>query len=203
MRSPDAQSLLDRARAGDARAWSQLLEGCRPYLRVMAARQVGGALRARVDPSDVVQLTFLEAHQGRAKFRGAATAELMGWLRAVLANNVATLVERHVVAQRRSVEAERAFAGGAESSAAAPPGACEVSSPSQRAMRGESALALAEAILRLPADQAEAVRLRHLEGWTLAQMATELGRSEVAVASLIKRGLQGLREDLGRGASPQ
>jgi RNA polymerase sigma-70 factor (ECF subfamily) len=60
-------------------------------------------------------------------------------------------------------------------------------------MLGEAAARLAEAIESLPEDQREAIRLRHLEGWTLEQLAVRFGRSESAVAGLLKRGLRGLR----------
>ena len=70
------------------------------------------------------------------------------------------------------------------------------SSPSSRAMRGEAAVRLAQAMDRLPIDQCEAIRLRYLEGSSLTQIATEMQRSEVAAAGLLKRGLRGLRNDL-------
>jgi RNA polymerase sigma-70 factor (ECF subfamily) len=63
-------------------------------------------------------------------------------------------------------------------------------------MRGESAVQLALAIATLPEAQQEAIRLRHLEGMSLAQIAQQMERSEEAVAGLIKRGLRGLRDRL-------
>ena len=60
-------------------------------------------------------------------------------------------------------------------------------------MRGELAVRIAKEVERLPDDQREAVRLRHLEGWSLAQLAQHFGRGESAVAGLIKRGLRALR----------
>jgi RNA polymerase sigma-70 factor (ECF subfamily) len=53
---------------------------------------------------------------------------------------------------------------------------------------------LAQAVETLPEDQREAIRLRYLEGWSLAQIAEHFDRSQVAVAGLLKRGLRGLRE---------
>jgi RNA polymerase sigma-70 factor (ECF subfamily) len=54
--------------------------------------------------------------------------------------------------------------------------------------------------MALPDDQREAVRLRHLEGWALADIAQHLGRTPAATAGLIKRGMQALRRQLHRGA---
>ena len=67
-------------------------------------------------------------------------------------------------------------------------------SPSQRAMRDERAVELAAGLAKLPDDQREAVRLRHLEGCTLAELAERFGRSEDAVAALLKRGLENMRK---------
>jgi RNA polymerase sigma-70 factor (ECF subfamily) len=63
-------------------------------------------------------------------------------------------------------------------------------------MRDEQAVRLAAALAKLPDDQSEAVRLRHLEGFTLAELAARFSRSEDAVAALLKRGLENLRKRL-------
>ena len=38
--------------------------------------------------------------------------------------------------------------------------------------------------------------MRHLRGWSLAKIAEHLGRSHAAVAGLLKRGLQQMRNEL-------
>jgi RNA polymerase sigma-70 factor (ECF subfamily) len=63
-------------------------------------------------------------------------------------------------------------------------------------MRGEEAVKLADALDRLPQDQRTAVRLRHLEGWSLAEIAEHLNRTPAAAAGLIKRGMEALRSNL-------
>jgi RNA polymerase sigma factor (sigma-70 family) len=68
--------------------------------------------------------------------------------------------------------------------------------PSQRALLNERAVELAQMLQRLPEEQREAVRLRHLEGWSLVRIAEHLGRSKAATVGLIKRGMQKLREYL-------
>src|SRR5262249_18365704 len=67
-------------------------------------------------------------------------------------------------------------------------------SPSKAAMRIEQLLRLAKEVAKLPDEQREAVVLHHLHGWSLAQLAGHLQRSEASVAGLLRRGLKKLRE---------
>ncbi len=56
---------------------------------------------------------------------------------------------------------------------------------------------LAACLAKLPDGQREAVTLHHLQGWTLAELAAHLKRSEGAVAGLLHRGLKQLKQMLG------
>ena len=67
-------------------------------------------------------------------------------------------------------------------------------SPSRRVMREEAALAMLDALAQLPENQAEAVRLRYMEGLSLAEICERMGKTEMAAAGLLKRGLRKLRE---------
>src|SRR5262249_53309463 len=99
---------------------------------------------------------------------------------------------------KRDLARERSLEAALDASSARLEGwlAADQSSPSQQAQRNEQALALAGALAHLPEAQREALVLQHWHGWTLAQIAEHLGRSKVAVAGLIKRGLQQLRTQL-------
>ncbi len=61
-------------------------------------------------------------------------------------------------------------------------------------MRDEAAVYLANCLEQLPDTQREALRLRYVEGYSLKQLAEAMHKSEMAVAGLLKRGLQALRE---------
>ena len=62
------ERLLAQARTGDGAALGRLLELYRNYLRLQARALIGAGLRVRLDPSDLVQETFLEAHRDFARF---------------------------------------------------------------------------------------------------------------------------------------
>lgn len=192
--SPD---LFDRVRAGDTKALSDLLEELRPLLVVLAQRDLGTALRKRVDPGDMVQETCLAAHRDLKDFRGTSREEFVGWLKRILHNTIAGAGRQHLQSEKRNLGRERSLDDSTDSVAGLKSFlASEVSSPSQRVMRGEDSIRLAGLLLRLPEDQREAVRLRHLEGWSLNRIAESMNRSELAAASLLKRGLIRLRIEL-------
>jgi RNA polymerase sigma-70 factor (ECF subfamily) len=171
------------------------LEQYRSYLLLLARARLDRRLRGKLDASDVVQLTLLEAHSGRDQFRGRTEAEQAAWLRQVLARNLANAA-RDLGRQKRDAARERSLQAELDASSARLEQwlAAEQSSPSQRAGRHEQVLRLAEALARLPEAQREAIVLRHLEGLALADIAVELGRTPAAVVGLLQRGLRRLRE---------
>ncbi len=167
------------------------LERFRDYLLLLARMQLGDRLQAKLDPSDIVQETLLEAHQKQAQFRGATDAELAAWLRQMLTYGVADAV-RTFGRAKRDAGLERSLE---ESSARLEAWlAAEQSSPSERAQREEEMLQLADALAQLPADQRRAVELKHLEGCTVADIAKRLDKSTTAVGGLLRRGMTRLRK---------
>jgi RNA polymerase sigma-70 factor (ECF subfamily) len=173
------------------------LEKFRSYLRLLARLQMAPRLRAKLDPSDLVQQALLEAYRSLEQFRGRSDGELAAWLRQVLAHQMAHAV-RDLSRARRDVARERSFEEAlAESSARLAAWlAAEQSSPGEQAVRNEQAVRLAAALELLPEAQREALVLHYWEGLTLAQIGAELGRSEAAVAGLLQRGLKALRKHL-------
>lgn len=178
-----------------AKAPGQALERFRPYLALLARLHWDARLQGKLDPSDLVQQTLLEAFQKREQYRGGSDAELAGWLRQILAHNLADLMRAHSRA-KRDVTLERSLDAALEDSDSRLQAwlAAEQSSPSQQAVKNEQMLRLAEALAHLPAPQREAVALHHLQGMALTALAGHLGRSEAAVAGLLRRGLKKLRE---------
>ncbi len=199
--------LLVASKEGDNEALGRLFEQYRGFLLMLAHRYLSERLRRRIDPADVVQITFLEAQRDLASFRGQSPAEFAGWLRGMLKNNVATAVTRHVTAQKRSLKREvnaGARPTGKDSAGAGwiqqLPGS--TTSPSGVAIRAEAVVVLIEALHQLPETQAEAIRLRYMEGLPLVEIVERTGKSETAVAGLLKRGLQKLRTIMNTADCP-
>ena len=83
-----------------AEAHARTLERFREYLRLLARLQLDPRLRGKLDPSDVVQQTLLEAHRDFGTFQGAHEAELLAWLRRILAHNLFNEARRFAARQR-------------------------------------------------------------------------------------------------------
>lgn len=188
------QQLLDDALAGNADSLGELLEHYRAYLTVLAQRYLDHRLRGRLDPADVVQITFLEAQRDLPSFRGQQIEELLGWLRHILRNNVSSAHQKHIFTQKRSAGREVSNSPTDSRPAITDLVASETTSPSQRLMRDETAVYLANCLQELPPTQSEALRLRYVEGLSLKEMADSMNKTEMAIAGLLKRGLKALRE---------
>ena len=181
-------SLSSHKRSPDVQAY-------RSYLYLLARSHIGARHQAKIDPSDIVQQTLLDAHQKQAQFRGGTEAEWMAWLKQILANNLADAV-RGLARAKRDVRRERSLDEQVGESFTRVDGwlAAAQSSPSQQAVRSEELIRLADALTAMSETQREAIVLHHLQGLPLADVATQLNKTPAAVAGLLHRGLKRLRE---------
>jgi RNA polymerase sigma-70 factor (ECF subfamily) len=167
-------------------AGTEQLAAHRESLRLLARAKLPAFLWAKVDPSDLVHDTLLEAQKNWDQFTGTEQ-QLGAWLRQVLFNNLKDLVRKYR-GKGRDVDLERTLAELDQLSGD------PADSPSGPMLREEEIDRLAVALAQLPQDQRVAVELKHLQGLRVAEIAAHLGRTEVAVAGLLRRGLQRLRE---------
>jgi RNA polymerase sigma-70 factor (ECF subfamily) len=158
----------------------------------LARLQLDPRLRGKLDPSDVVQQTLVKAHQNAEQFRGQTEAEQAAWLRRILANTLTDAARKFRLELARGRSLEQALN---ESSARLEAWLGQSDeSPGERADRHEQLLRLAQALCQLPDDQRKVVEMHHLQGSLLADIAREMGRTEAAVAGLLRRGRKRLRE---------
>jgi RNA polymerase sigma-70 factor (ECF subfamily) len=172
-------------------------ESYRSYLRLIARLQLPPQLAAKVDASDIVQETLLQAHRARQDFRGASEPEFIAWLRQILKHTLSHAA-RDWGRQKRNVGREQTIAPSVEESSARLETylAADQTSPSMQAGRNEHLVRLAAALETLPAEQREAIELHYWHGWTLAAIGEHQQRSVGSVAGLVHRGLAKLRDVL-------
>ena len=140
----------------------------------------------------------MDAFAKRDQFLGFSEEELTAWLQQILKNNLLDAL-RDQQRDKRDIRRQCSLEGAIDGSFSRPTSGWprSRSSPSQRAVKQEDLLRLSEALTELPEAQREAIVLHHLQGLKLAEVATEMGRSEAAVAGLLFRGMTALHTLLG------
>jgi len=189
-------SLLKRVRCGDEQARNELFEKCRAYVTLVARAQIGSWLQAKVDHSDLVQQTLLEAHRGLDDFRGTTDGEWLAWLKRIVEHNAADFVRHYGTAGKRRVAREVSLEvrAGDDSQGPARDPRDPGETPSQIVLRREEEMKISQAVSRLPEDYQEVIVLRNLERLPFDEIAQRLGRSRPAVQMLWMRAIRKLQE---------
>jgi RNA polymerase sigma-70 factor (ECF subfamily) len=197
------RALVNQARTVNRGADSRWPERFRSYLRLLATMDLDQRARVKLDPSDAVQQTLLQAHGALKDLRGETDAEMAAWLRKILARNLAHVV-RDLRRDKRDVRRERSLQETLNASSAKLEAwiASEQSSPSHKAQHNERLLALCAALQQQPDAQREAVRLRYRQDCTLAEVGRRINCTPAAVAGLLKRGRKPLRLQTERKGTP-
>jgi RNA polymerase sigma-70 factor (ECF subfamily) len=195
----DPAELIRAAKAGGEPAEGRLLARYANYLTLLARVEVGRRLQGKLDPADLVQDTFLEAHRHFATFRGTTEPEFAAWLRRILAGVLANTVRHYFGTKARNPQLEQDLRAGVDQSSCALAGqlAAPGTSPSEAASRREQAVLFADALGRLPEDYREVIVLRHLEGLTFPAVADRMGRTVDSVEKLWLRAVARLKQAVG------
>ena len=173
------------------------LDRFRSYLRLLANMQIDKRVRSKVDASDIVQQTMLQAHRARDQFRGENDAQRAAWLRQILARNLHHAT-RDMTREKRDVRREKSIQAAVDASSMRLEGLLSIdeSTPSMKVQRGERMLIMAQAIEKLPDAQREALLLHYLDQKSMPEIAEQLGKTRGSVAGLLRRALATLREQL-------
>ncbi|MBI2825046.1 MAG: sigma-70 family RNA polymerase sigma factor [Planctomycetia bacterium] len=202
--STDSDALVERIRQRDVEALAGFIDARRGALLVYIERQLGAALRRKLEPEDVFQEVSAEAVRGLPAI-DLANRDPFGWL--------------CQIAERRIIDAHRRFFGAAKRDAGREVSLNRSSPDDSRAgmidllvasmttaskmySRNVREARLAEALASLPFDQREALRLRYVEGLPSKQIALQLGKTDGAVRVMLTRSLNRLQSILGPDAAP-
>jgi RNA polymerase sigma-70 factor, ECF subfamily len=188
------QDPVDPGQLGD------LLEQYRSRLRRMVALRLDPRLHGRIDPSDVIQDTYLEASARLAEYLRAPTMPFFLWLRFLAGQKLVTLHRHHLGRQMRDVGREVAlYRGGLPETTSAALAAQLLgheARPSEAAIRAELKIRLQEALNSMDPLDREILALRHFEQLSLAETAQVLGLTESGACRRHLRALKRLKEIL-------
>jgi RNA polymerase sigma-70 factor (ECF subfamily) len=152
----------------------------------MVAVRMDSRLRARFDPSDVVQIVMAEAAQKMVTFR-RQPSEFLAWLRQLAWDELARLRRDHIRTQKRSVQREmydwRGEAADDSMFELADRFAAQQMGPGSRLVHKEIRARVRSALGQLPPQDREILVLRFLEQLDINEAAAALGISVAAVKS--------------------
>jgi RNA polymerase sigma-70 factor (ECF subfamily) len=172
--SPETARLLERVRAGDRAAFEQLFASHQTYLKRVIGLRVDHQLRRRMDVSDLVQETHLEALNRIDAYLMHPSLPFRFWLRQIACDRTLKARRHHLGSARRAmgrevplpersswILASRLLAGS--------------SAPGRYIDQRELGLRLRGAIAGLPETDRDLVMMRHFEGLSNQEAATILG----------------------------
>jgi RNA polymerase sigma-70 factor (ECF subfamily) len=192
------ERLIERIRTRDAQALGEFLETQRRPLLAFIERNLGAALRSKVEPQDVFQETAVSA------LRALPETELgqrdpFGWLCQIAEQRIVDAHRKFFGAQKRAADREVALdapAGKNDMAGLIDLLVVSMTTPSQAMSRDQRHLRLAEALETLPAEHREALKLRYVDGLPSKEIARRLGKSDGAIRVLLTRALHRLQQIL-------
>ncbi len=196
----EAERHLDRLRSGDKSALGELFAAHRDRLRRMVALRMDWRLQARIDASDVLQESFLDAAAKLDRYLGDPKVPVFLWLRLIVGEQLINLHRHHLGTRMRDASCEVSLQRGAMPAASSAALASmllgRLTSPTQAAIRAERLERLQEALNTLDASDREILALRHFEMLSRIEAAQVLGISDDAGSKRYLRALKRLKEIL-------
>jgi RNA polymerase sigma-70 factor (ECF subfamily) len=191
--STQTDRLLKQAQAGDRQAMDSLFAAHRAYLRCVIDLHMDDQLRKRVDASDVIQETQLEAAHRIQDYLSQPTVSFRIWLRQTALEQLINHRRRHVIAQKRSVRREVQLSD--QSSFALAHRLLE-KRPSEIVRREELAQQVREAVASMGEADREMILLRHIEELTNQEVSEVLEIDAGTASKRYGRALRRFREKL-------
>jgi RNA polymerase sigma-70 factor (ECF subfamily) len=191
--SAETQRLLEQVRAGKPRALDRLLERHRPYVRRVIDLRLDPRLRARVDPSDVVQEAQVEAVWRLDAYLERPPMPFRLWLRQIAYDRLLMLRRHHLGAARRTVARDAALPD-RSSLLLAQQLLNGGPSPSEQLTRRELARRVRDALTRLGEADREVLLLRNFEGLSNQETAQVLNVTPATASQRYGRALLRLRK---------
>jgi RNA polymerase sigma-70 factor (ECF subfamily) len=193
--SSESARLLDAISAGDRSAFDKLFARHRRYLRGVIELRLDPRLRSRVDPSDVIQETHLEAFRRLEDYLKRRPMAFRLWLRKTAQERLLMAHRQHIGSARRSVAREHTLPD-RSSFLLAQRLIAPSSSPQKRFDLKERARAVRAAMTQLSEGDREILLMRNLEGLSNQEVAQVLQVDPPTASQRYGRALLRLRQCL-------
>lgn len=196
--SSEINPLIPQIRAGDAQALATFIEQHRRQLLAYIERQLGTALRRKVEAEDIFQELSADAVRSLSAM-DLQERDPFSWLCQIAERRIIDAHRRFFDAQKRDAGREVGMSNGDSTES---PGlinmlVASMTTPSQAFSRNAKEVRLNDAIGQLPIEQREVLKLRYVDGWPTKQIAEHVGKSDVAIRVMLTRTVQKLQEMLG------
>lgn len=200
----DHDLLLEKVRAaasGDDDAWRDLLDRFHTRLRRLVQLRMDPRVTGRIDPSDVLQDTYIDAREQLPAYVADPKYPFFLWLRLLTGNRLNKLHRFHLGQQVRDVTREVPLMGGPMPEASSTAIAAQLlghdSEPPERAARTEIYGRVVDAVNDLEPLDREVLTLRHFEQLSTTEIADVLGITLAAARKRYLRALTRLRAVIG------
>ena len=203
--SDDDDPLTQQVRNRDVAALAEYVDAHRRPLLAFIDRQLGPALRRKVEVEDILQELSVEA------VRALPEAELgdrnvFGWLCQIAERRIIDAHRRFFSAQKRDAGREVSLGtpgGDTEHGAIIDLLVASMTTPTQALSRNMKEVKLLEALATLPEEQREALRLLYVEGLASKYIAARLFKSDGSIRVMLSRALARVNQIIGPDAMPR
>ena len=190
--SAETTELLQQVAGGSKEAVDRLLELHRPYLKQLISFRIEPAMKARVDPSDIVQEAQAVIAKRLDDYIERRPASFRMWIRRNALERLSDERRKHVGAKKRSVYLERQVVD----SSLAVARKLLTDTPSKVLRKTELQEQIQMVIEGLERNDREILTLRHAEGLSNSEAADLLGTSPNTIRQRYGRALRRLHEQL-------
>jgi len=169
----------------------------RDRLRTMVALRLDRRMTGRIDPSDVLQETYLEAAQRWADYQRQPDLSPYLWLRFLTMQRLLILHRRHLQTQSRDAARDVSLDMAAMDVSSDGLARCLIdsgTSPSQNALRADDYARLHHALEQMDVMDREVLSLRHFEQLSNDEAAQVLEIQSGAASQRYYRALHRLKE---------
>jgi len=192
--------MLDRLRDGDSQALAELFSEHRERLWRMVKFRLDTRLAGRADADDILQEAYLNAAQRVHHYLQDPSNSFFVWLRLIVGQTLIDVHRRHLGAKMRDVHREVSLQAASYPQATSVALAAQLlgnmTSPSQAAVKAETARQLEQAVAAMDTIDQEVLALRHFEELTNSEVAEVLGIQQKAASIRYVRALARLKDIL-------